>query len=150
MSEFAGLDKNRAATLAKFKAQLENSGVSGTELVDKVERMRAKLLRDRRRTIAQTEQRMATENGKAALANARGSQFKRWITAQDDRVSDIDESNQAQGWIKIGDAFSSGDDQPPSHPNCRCTVVYRTSPPGEAEQDRVDAATKRTEEAKAQ
>lgn len=149
LSEITGLDKGRAATLEKYKAMLQNQGVDGSDLVDKVERMREKLLRDRRKTIAQTEQRMATENGKAALANARGAQFKRWITAQDDLVSDMDEANQAQGWIKIGDSFSSGDDQPPSHPNCRCTVVYRTSPPGEAEQDRIDAATKRTAEAKA-
>ena len=150
LSEITGLDKNRAATLAKYKAQLEANGVSGAELVKKTEKMREKLLRDRRKTIAQTEQRMATENGKASLANARGNKFKRWITAQDDLVSDMDESNQAQGWIKIGEAFSSGDDQPPSHPNCRCTVVYRTAPPGESEQRRVDAAAQRTTTAKEQ
>lgn len=150
LSEITGLDKNRAATLAKYKASLEKAGISGAELVEKTERMREKLLRDRRKTIAQTEQRMATENGKAQLANARGSKYKRWITAQDDLVSDMDESNQAQGWINIDEAFSSGDDQPPSHPNCRCTVVYRTAPPGESEQRRVDAAAERTAEAKAE
>jgi hypothetical protein len=149
LSEITGLDKNRAATLAKYKASLQQGGVSGKELVDKVEAMREKLLRDRRKVIAQTEQRMATENGKMEVAQTQGHKYKRWITAQDDLVSDPCESNQAQGWIGINDSFSSGHGQPPEHPRCRCTFVSRTAKPGKPEQRRVDAAADRTAEAKA-
>lgn len=47
---------------------------------------------------------------------------KRWVTAGDDAVSDICLENEADGDIPIGDSFSSGDDSPPGHPNCRCVI----------------------------
>lgn len=150
LSEITGLDKNRAATLDKFKQSLIDKGVSGDKLVDKVEAMRAKLLRDRRKTIAQTEQRMATENGAAEIARNRGAQFKRWITAGDDLVSDMDVDNEAQGWIAFDEEFSSGDNQPPSHPNCRCTVTYRVSEPDEFDKRRAEAASDATAAARAE
>ena len=120
------------------------------KLADKTEKMRAKLLRDRRKTIAVTEQRIATENGAAEIAKNRGAQFKRWITAGDDRVSDMDESNEAQGWIALDEEFSSGDNQPPSHPNCRCTVTYRVSEPDKFDEKRAEEAAKATTAAKAE
>ena len=116
-------------------------------MVDKVERMRAKLLRERRETIAITEQRMATEAGKEALAKERGAKFKLWITAGDERVSDIDVANEAQGWIPVDEAFSSGDDVPPSHPNCRCTVTYRRFTPSAQDERRAEESSAETQAA---
>jgi len=147
LSEIAGLDKNRAATLEKFRDQLISQGVEGSDLVDKVERMRAKLLRDRRETIARTEQRMATEAGKEALAKQRGGKYKLWITAGDERVSDIDVANEAQGWIPIDENFSSGDSSPPSHPNCRCTVTYRRFEPSAHDERRAAESSAETQQA---
>lgn len=147
LSEIAGLDKGRAATLEKFRDQLMSQGVDGSDLVDKVERMRAKLLRERRETIAITEQRMATERGKEALAKERGAEWKLWITAGDERVSDIDVDNEAQGWIAVKDNFSSGHSVPPSHPNCRCTVTYRQFAPSAQDERRADESSAETQAA---
>jgi hypothetical protein len=112
--------------------------------------MRNKLLRDRRKTIAQTEQRMATERGKEAMAKERGKKFKLWITAGDDLVSDIDVGNEAQGWIAVDENFSSGDSVPPSHPNCRCTVTYRKFPPSAQDKRRATESSEETQAAVAE
>jgi hypothetical protein len=149
LSEITGLDANRAATLEKFKQSLLKQGVSGEDLAGKVDKMHAKLLRDRKKTIAQTEQRKATENGAAEIAKNRGAKFKRWITVGDELVSDMDESNEAEGWIAFDSEFSSGDNQPPSHPNCRCTVTYRVTEPDRFDEELAEKAATDTAEAKA-
>ncbi len=49
--------------------------------------------------------------------------MKRWITAEDDKVDDSCSQNEADGPISLGASFSSGDDAPPLHPNCRCVIA---------------------------
>lgn len=36
--------------------------------------------------------------------------------------------NQGDGWIPLGDNFSSGDDAPTAHPACRCSLMTRVKP----------------------
>jgi SPP1 gp7 family putative phage head morphogenesis protein len=48
---------------------------------------------------------------------------KRWITAQDDRVSDECLACEDQGAIGLDDSFITGASAPPNHPNCRCDVL---------------------------
>jgi SPP1 gp7 family putative phage head morphogenesis protein len=55
---------------------------------------------------------------------------KRWLTADDD-VDDECGDNEAEEVIDIDDLFSSGDDGPPAHPNCRCVLVSSLKPPSE-------------------
>ena len=50
---------------------------------------------------------------------------KRWATVGDDKVSDMDMENEAEGWVSLDHTFSSGDDAPASHPNCRCRLYYK-------------------------
>jgi len=149
LTEIKDLDSNRAATFQKYKDTLIEQGIDGADLKAKTDRMHEKLLRDRRETIARTEQRMATENGMLDRAKADGNKYKMSISAQDDRVSDICEANQAQGWIPIDQAFSSGDDAPTYHPNCRCTIAYMTDKPDAIDQELPQELAERTAEAKA-
>lgn len=51
--------------------------------------------------------------------------FKQWVTVGDDKVSEICEANEKQGWILFDEAFSSGDLNEPAHINCRCAVAYK-------------------------
>lgn len=150
LSEISGLDKNRAATLENYKAELERQGVSGAELALAVEAEHDRLLRDRRRTIALTEQRFATEAAAILRAKNRGAQFKRWLTVGDDRVSDACQSNEAEGYIQIDKSFGLGSDTPPEHPNCRCSLTFRTFPPDAAADRRVDQDVEQTATAKAE
>lgn len=148
LDEIKGLDSNRAATYEKYKALLDELDLSRDEYERKLERMYQKLLRERKKTIAATEQRMATSAKNKAIAESRGQQWKRWLTVGDNRVSDMDQANEREGWIPIDQEFDSGHQQPPSHPNCRCTVVYRTSAPDEAAEQRVREKVERTATAK--
>ena len=52
--------------------------------------------------------------------------MKEWTTAEDDLVSEDCEANGDQGPIGIDEAFDSGDDAPPAHPQCRCVLVGLT------------------------
>ena len=49
--------------------------------------------------------------------------MKRWLTAQDDLVSDECAACGDIGAIGIDDTFPGGADAPPNHPNCRCAVI---------------------------
>ncbi len=52
---------------------------------------------------------------------------KSWSTIGGDACEEICGPNEAEGWIAADDAFQSGDMQPPGHPNCRCTTLYRVA-----------------------
>lgn len=148
LTEIKGLDAQRAGTLEKYKQNLIAQGIEGEELQRKLDRMREKLLRDRRETIARTEQRLATEQGMLDRAQNSGKKYKHAISAQDERVSDICEENQAAGWIPIDEAFPSGDMAPTFHPNCRCTLAYKESEPDAIDNELTDTLVGNTSEAK--
>jgi len=40
---------------------------------------------------------------------------------------DICAENESAGWIPIDEAFPSGDQTPPNHPNCRCACLYQVA-----------------------
>jgi hypothetical protein len=50
---------------------------------------------------------------------------KRWVTAEDDRVSDLCAGNEAEGWIPVDQPHQSGHMHPLGHPACRCDEEYR-------------------------
>ena len=86
--------------------------------------------RSRARMVARTETADALGEGSMQSALEQGRDEKHWRT----QGSDVDGgdgegpciSNEAQGWIGVRSAFSSGQMRVPAHPNCRCVVSYRT------------------------
>lgn len=78
----------------------------------------------RARTIARTETAMADNMGNLIGWEETGLVAgKRWITAEDDKVSAICNTNGDMGVIGLHEHFAHGGMTPPAHPNCRCTVV---------------------------
>lgn len=78
----------------------------------------------RARTIARTETAMADGMGNLIGWDETGLVAgKRWITAEDDKVSEICNTNGKMGVIGLHEHFAHGGMAPPAHPNCRCTVV---------------------------
>jgi SPP1 gp7 family putative phage head morphogenesis protein len=78
----------------------------------------------RAEAIARTE--MAKADVAGAMEGYRASGLvagKFWSTAQDDLVSDECVACGEAGVIPIDDVFPSGEEAPPNHPNCRCTVL---------------------------
>jgi len=84
---------------------------------------------DRARRIATHEAAQAYEAGNRAFADTivdDGIEMeKMWTTSHDDRVSDGCEENESDGWIPIDEAHTSGDQEPPRFPGCRCYEQYR-------------------------
>lgn len=78
--------------------------------------------RQRAETIARTESAFALGRGQRSAAVDMGQDEKAW------RGGECDEciGNDGDGWIGIDEPFGSGDDTVPAHPNCTCTVIYRT------------------------
>lgn len=72
----------------------------------------------RARNIARTETATAIGAGERSAALDSGEEEKSWLTSGGDRVCDICETNDADGWIGINDAFSDGSDTIPAHPGC--------------------------------
>ena len=78
----------------------------------------------RARTIARTETAMADNMGNLIGWEETGLVAgKRWITAEDDKVSEICNANGKMGVIGLHEHFAHGGMTPPAHPNCRCAVV---------------------------
>lgn len=78
----------------------------------------------RAKTIARTETAMADNMGNLIGWDETGLVAgKRWITAEDDKVSEICNTNGRMGVIGLHEHFAHGGMTPPAHPNCRCTVV---------------------------
>jgi SPP1 gp7 family putative phage head morphogenesis protein len=74
--------------------------------------------------IARTETQMAANSGALEGYKASGVvQGKEWITAEDDLVSEECQENADAGELALDAPFPSGDDAPPVHPNCRCSIV---------------------------
>src|ERR1022692_4809693 len=73
---------------------------------------------DRAMVIARTETIRASNQGTLSGFQASGVvPMKEWTTAEDDLVSEDCEANGDQGPIGLDEAFDSGDDAPPAHPN---------------------------------
>lgn len=71
--------------------------------------------------IARTELANAQEAGNMAYARASGATKKRWFGAAG--CCPICEANAEQGAIPLDDAFQSGHQHGPAHPNDRCRIL---------------------------
>ena len=83
---------------------------------------------DRAMMIARTETAFADSKGNMAAYRASGVVTgKEWIVANegDEKVCDECEINGDDGAIGLDELFSSGDDCPPAHPDCRCSCSPR-------------------------
>jgi hypothetical protein len=72
--------------------------------------------------VALTETTRAVSSATLLSYGRNGVDGKEWITALDQRVCALCSSNEDQGAIPIGAGFPSGDDAPPGHPLCRCSL----------------------------
>lgn len=89
-------------------------------------------IKSRAHLIAVTELGNAYESGSSIVARDLqdgGMQLeKAWLTVGDELVSAGCEGNEAEGYIPLAQAFSSGHQHPLRFPGCRCTTLYRRKP----------------------
>lgn len=75
-------------------------------------------------TIASTEMNDAlTQSQLAAWRESGVVVAKRWLLSNDEGVCPICSGNADEGRVDLAKDFASGDDGPPAHPNCRCSVA---------------------------
>lgn len=80
-------------------------------------------------TISRTEIIRANNQGNLAAYKASGvAQGKEWLTAHDPLVEIMCLENEKVGPIDLDDIFPSGDECPPAHPNCRCSIAPTVAP----------------------
>jgi SPP1 gp7 family putative phage head morphogenesis protein len=135
-SKYKSFIKNRIKNLVKgldqnTKKIMANSLVKGVEMGWSRSRIQKELLKDipalavaRAKTIVHTETTAIYSYMAEKTAVMNGLKDKVWITMGDNKVCPFCESNQAQGTVPLNEVFSSGNVQPPAHPNCRCVVEY--------------------------
>lgn len=86
-------------------------------------------LRNRAELIATYEIGSAYETASAqavtALAALGLPVEKSWLTVGDDRVEEHCLANEAEGWIPLSQAHTTGHMHPLGHPACRCGELYR-------------------------
>jgi hypothetical protein len=97
-------------------------------------------------TIANTEMNRAMTQSSLNSYSDFGVEQVEWLGLQ---ACEICQANEDQGPIRLGDVFASGDDAPPAHPNCRCSIIAVVDdsnlPPleGETEGETVDSLATR-------
>jgi F like protein len=105
------------------------SGWSYSRLASRVRVLFADFSRSRALTIARTELGNAYSEATVIVGDslrAQGLQVeKRWVAVQNEPGEPC-RVNANQGWIPMGQVFSSGDVRPLQHPNCKCALVVRT------------------------
>jgi ferredoxin len=72
-------------------------------------------------TIATTEIHTEVEDAVLETLKDNGTEQVEWIC--EPGACETCQDNEDQGLIDIGDSFSSGHDNPPAHPNCRCVTM---------------------------
>jgi SPP1 gp7 family putative phage head morphogenesis protein len=143
IQKVVGLDSRQATALSSFYDKtIEDGTAKGLSLKDAVERAeklgdqyRDRLWKQRAARIARTEIATAANEGRAlAWQEADNAGLipdgtkKRWMTALDERTCPIcSELNQQEvDWQGV---FSTGNEMPPAHVNCRCTAVILPGEP---------------------
>jgi len=93
------------------------------KLASEIRRDFADMTKYRSELIARTETAdalsQASLNGMADM----GITGKEWVTVGDSDVSDECMGNEAEGVIPVNQTFSGGVDDPPQHPDCRCSLA---------------------------
>ena len=137
LRQTVGLDKRQSRALGTFYERRLNKyledGMTYEQAAAKAEKegykYRTRLVKQRAIRIARTEISAATNAGRYLSwmeADERDllpiGSTKRWITARDERTCDICAPMHGVE-IAWEMPFSTGDQMPPPHPNCRCTAV---------------------------
>lgn len=99
-----------------------HEGLSNDELAKNISKVYS-FSPERALKIARTETNRADNIATIGGYRTAGVKKKRWLTANDDKVTPECMMNQKQGEIGIDDLFLTGDSVPPVHPNCRCTIL---------------------------
>lgn len=131
--DMVGLTEKQSIAASRYRDKISNQDRPADQVERMAARYESKLLRYRGETIARTEIIASAHQGqKEAWQQAvdeglldSSETNREWITTDDDRLCPICEPMNGQ-IVGLDEAFLDGDgedvEEPPVHPNCRCTV----------------------------
>lgn len=125
---FKGIDNTTSKWISDKVFAGKEAGITHADIVDDITTSVPDITDYRAEAIVRTETNKAVNESEFTTADMNGATHKDWITVGDDRVSEEDLVNEAQGTIGLNEVFSSGDEMPPSHVNCRCHLEYSFTP----------------------
>lgn len=114
------------------------SGWTNRELADELERA-WEFSPERALLIARTEPTFAETAGTLAGYQTSGAVDGKGWSGED--PCDLCQGNEDDGIIALDDTFSSGDDGPPGHPRCECTLYAAVLVGGESDETSDDDGT---------
>lgn len=116
-----GLDQATHDLVAEKIQQGIESGLSTKEVADSIREWIPETYAGRAETVTRTETSRMVNAAQFEAASQNGAMGKIWVTrGADDECAD----NENQGTIGMDETFSSGDNMPPAHPNCRCDLDF--------------------------
>jgi hypothetical protein len=124
----AELDTTTAELITEIVDSGIAAGLSKSEIAKDIAKQFSDWTRDRAATIAEYELSSAYHDGAIDAAKLIGQQTGILVQVAWDIEPDACEictGNFEEGWLDEGILFGSGDDAPPAHPNCRCSLSYR-------------------------
>ena len=119
-----------ATTVDRLRTALADAYESGADYDGMVQAIRdeySSFSSVRAGMIAQTEMNAAYNAGRKQLGIDAGMNEKSWNP--DGIACPNCMGNVAEGWIGMDEPFATGDDAPPAHPNCDCSLDVRFSRP---------------------
>jgi hypothetical protein len=119
------ITESTRTTIRELVEEAFTEGYSPRQLRDEIEEHVA-FSRDRALMVARTELARAHVRGGLDGAKAAGVATKRWVINPESPTAPVDDCglNATAGDIPLDSKFPSGDDGPPQHPSCQCTVVF--------------------------
>ena len=118
------IDPTSVDRLRTALADVYEAGGGYDEMVEAVEEVFDNFSPVRTGMIAQTEMNAAYNAGRKQLGVDLGFNEKSW-NPDGVACAEICIPNVLQGWIGMDEEFDSGDDAPPGHPNCDCSLDIR-------------------------
>ena len=115
----ASIDRLRNAV-----ADAWDKGGSYDQIVEAIQDTFADFSDVRAGMIAQTEVNDAYNRGRVQQAQDLGFDEKAWAP-DGEACEETCQPNVDQGYIGMDEDFESGDDAPPAHPNCDCSISFR-------------------------
>lgn len=119
-----GLDETTLDRLRNALADSYREGADFDGLVETIQSEYADFTDSRAETVAQTELNGAYNAGRKALGLDMGFNEKSW-DPDGTACEEVCIPNVLSGWIPMDEDFDSGDDAPPGHPNCDCSLSVR-------------------------
>jgi SPP1 gp7 family putative phage head morphogenesis protein len=140
IKNLVGLTRGQAKAVATYESELLGRGLTRDVIDKRLERYGKSLLKRRAEMIARTETSEAVNYGrKKAWDDAvedgiidDRTVYREWVTGADERVCPICGPMHGQTRA-LDEPFDTPDgevDNPPAHPNCRCTMIMRQGDTG--------------------